>query len=197
MMRRYCHYFECHGKRPPYISLCPSQLTSAVLFWSLLCPPKQGYAVCGVAGLSIYAFVSNAFVSFWHLLGASLAQAPQTAEHKRKLFQECWTSDRLVSICCSGMAAAATVTACSMVLANPVAVGVAAAILHLTFCVLMEKVVERKKDRGVTWGAWMRGLIVSDERARMWTTDEFDLVEEAVTDALICPITSANFDFRP
>jgi hypothetical protein len=129
-------------------------------------------------------------MSFWHLLGASLAQAPKTAEYKMKLFKECWSLDRLVSTCASGMAAATTFAACSVFLANPVLVGVVSAILHLTFCVLMDKVVERKKDRGVTWWALVRGLIVNDERARMWTADKFDLVEEAITDALICPITN-------
>jgi hypothetical protein len=152
-------------------------------------PPTQGYVVCGLTGFCAYAFVTNAFTSLWHLLGASFAQAPKTAERKMELFQECWSSDRLVTICASGMAAAVVVTGCSMVFANPVAVGIAAGFLHVLFCEIMDKVVERKQDRGVTWCAWVRGLIVSDDRARMWTTDDFDLVEEAITKSLICPIT--------
>ena len=177
---------------PPYLSIytVPQLTSAAVLSRRPGClPNKQSYAACGLAGISTCAFVTNAFISLWHRLGASLAQAPKTAEHKMKLFRECWSPDQLVSTCASGMAAAATFAACSMLLVNPAAVGVASAILHLAFCALMDGVVERKKDRGVTWGAWVRGLIVSDERARMWTTDGFDLVEEAITDALICPIT--------
>lgn len=107
-----------------------------------------------------------------------------------KLFKECWSLDHLVSICASAMTATATFAVCSAVLAHPAAVGVAAAILHLTFCVLIDNVVERKKDRGITWGAWVRGLIVNDERARLWTADGFDLAEEVITDVLICPITN-------
>jgi len=107
-----------------------------------------------------------------------------------KLFQECWSVDQLVSICASGMAASIAFAGCSLVLAHPAAVGAASAILHLIFCVVIDKVVERKNDSGLTWGGWLRGLIVSDERPRMWATDAFDVVEKAITDALICPITN-------